>query len=234
VVDPYVNLKPKDLVGIPWRLAFALQADGWYLRSDIIWSKPNPMPESVTDRPTKAHEYLFLLTRSPGISTTRTRSGRECGAPWERKIERGELVGKDRGGNYRGREDELAGTMTNRNHGTPGLAYENKTVGWKPTCEHGRIGNETNYQPAPCTVLDIFMGSGTTALVRAQARPQVDWRRVESSVRRDVCPEVGAAVSSRGRRRVTFRRACRVPSCWLYAQPGRLFCVGHSWQETHG
>ncbi len=58
------GLKPKDLVGIPWRLAFALQADGWYLRSDVIWSKPNPMPESVTDRPTKAHEYLFMLTRS--------------------------------------------------------------------------------------------------------------------------------------------------------------------------
>jgi DNA modification methylase len=58
------NLKPKDLVGIPWRLAFALQADGWYLRSDIIWSKPNPMPESVTDRPTKAHEYIFLLTKN--------------------------------------------------------------------------------------------------------------------------------------------------------------------------
>ena len=60
---PY-GLKPKDLVGIPWRVAFALQADGWWLRSDIIWAKPNPMPESVTDRPTKAHEYLFLLTKS--------------------------------------------------------------------------------------------------------------------------------------------------------------------------
>jgi DNA modification methylase len=59
------GLKEKDLVGIPWRVAFALQADGWYLRSDIVWSKPNPMPESVTDRPTKAHEYVFLLTRSP-------------------------------------------------------------------------------------------------------------------------------------------------------------------------
>ena len=58
------GLKPKDLVGIPWRVAFALQADGWYLRSDIIWSKPSPMPESVTDRPTKAHEYLFLLTKN--------------------------------------------------------------------------------------------------------------------------------------------------------------------------
>jgi len=58
------GLKHKDLVGIPWRLAFALQADGWWLRSDIIWSKPNPMPESVTDRPTKAHEYVFLLSKS--------------------------------------------------------------------------------------------------------------------------------------------------------------------------
>jgi len=56
--------KPKDLIGIPWMVAFALRADGWYLRQDIIWSKPNPMPESVTDRPTKAHEYLFLLSKS--------------------------------------------------------------------------------------------------------------------------------------------------------------------------
>lgn len=55
--------RPKNLLGVPWRVAFALQADGWYLRSDIIWHKPNPMPESVTDRPTRAHEYLFLLTK---------------------------------------------------------------------------------------------------------------------------------------------------------------------------
>ena len=60
-----LNLKPKDLCGIPWRVAFALQADGWYLRSDIIWHKPNPMPESVTDRPTKSHEYIFLLSKQP-------------------------------------------------------------------------------------------------------------------------------------------------------------------------
>lgn len=58
------GLKPKDLVGIPWRMAFALQADGWWLRSDIIWAKPNPMPESVTDRPTRSHEYIFLLSKS--------------------------------------------------------------------------------------------------------------------------------------------------------------------------
>src|SRR6185312_16013397 len=58
------GLKPKDLMGQPWRVAFALQADGWYLRSDIIWHKPNPMPESVTDRPTKSHEYVFLLSKA--------------------------------------------------------------------------------------------------------------------------------------------------------------------------
>lgn len=60
-----LGLKDKDLIGIPWRVAFALQADGWYLRQDIIWHKPNPMPESVRDRCTKAHEYIFLLSKSP-------------------------------------------------------------------------------------------------------------------------------------------------------------------------
>jgi DNA modification methylase len=60
---PLTGSKPKNLIGIPWRVAFALQADGWYLRQDIIWHKPNPMPESVTDRCTKAHEYIFLLTK---------------------------------------------------------------------------------------------------------------------------------------------------------------------------
>lgn len=59
------GLKPKDLVGIPWRVAFALQDDGWYLRQDIIWAKPNPMPESVRDRCTKSHEYIFMLTKQP-------------------------------------------------------------------------------------------------------------------------------------------------------------------------
>jgi DNA modification methylase len=59
------GLKSKDLIGIPWRVAFALQADGWYLRQDIIWHKPNPMPEPVKDRCTKSHEYIFLLSKSP-------------------------------------------------------------------------------------------------------------------------------------------------------------------------
>jgi hypothetical protein len=63
-VAPPPGLKQKDLVGIPWRVAFALQADGWYLRQDIIWAKPNPMPESVTDRCTKSHEYIFLMSKN--------------------------------------------------------------------------------------------------------------------------------------------------------------------------
>lgn len=62
--DTPVGLKPKDLIGIPWRLAFALQEDGWYLRSDIVWNKPNAMPESVKDRPTRSHEFMFMLTKS--------------------------------------------------------------------------------------------------------------------------------------------------------------------------
>lgn len=61
---PIEGLKPKDLVGIPWRVAFALQSGGWWLRSDIVWHKPNPMPESVSDRPTRAHDYIFLLSKS--------------------------------------------------------------------------------------------------------------------------------------------------------------------------
>ena len=63
-LDTPAGLKPKDLIGLPWRIAFALQADGWYLRSDIIWNKPNCQPESVKDRPTRSHEYLFLFSKS--------------------------------------------------------------------------------------------------------------------------------------------------------------------------
>lgn len=70
--DTPAGLKPKDLLGIPWRLAFALQDDGWYLRADIIWNKPNAMPESVKDRPTRAHEYLFLLTKKEQYYYDRT------------------------------------------------------------------------------------------------------------------------------------------------------------------
>ena len=84
--DTPEGLKPKDLIGIPWRLAFALQDDGWYLRADIIWNKPNAMPESVKDRPTRAHEYLFLLTKSERYYYDRAAileaNGRNCRSVW--------------------------------------------------------------------------------------------------------------------------------------------------------
>jgi len=86
------GLKPKDLVGIPWRVAFALQADGWWLRQDIIWAKPNPMPESVTDRCTKSHEYIFLLTKS-------ARYFWDAEAVKEPSIHAGEVVVNDNGKN---------------------------------------------------------------------------------------------------------------------------------------
>jgi site-specific DNA-methyltransferase (adenine-specific) len=80
------GLKPKDLLGIPWRLAFALQNDGWYLRADIVWNKPNAMPESVKDRPTRAHEYMFMFTKSERYYYDREAiletNGRNCRSVW--------------------------------------------------------------------------------------------------------------------------------------------------------
>jgi len=84
--DTPEGLKPKDLMGIPWRVALALQDDGWYLRADIVWNKPNAMPESVKDRPTRAHEYLFMLTRSEryfyDAKSIVEINGRNCRSVW--------------------------------------------------------------------------------------------------------------------------------------------------------
>jgi len=113
------GLKPKDLVGIPWRVAFALQADGWYLRSDIIWAKPNPMPESVTDRPTKAHEYVFLLSKQPRYffdqeavrepwgEGTAERYAAGYNALWKRAQEASVTDSRDQG--FRGSPEQLLG-----------------------------------------------------------------------------------------------------------------------------
>ena len=261
------GLKPKDLVGIPWRVAFALQADGWYLRSDIIWSKPNPMPESVTDRPTKSHEYLFLLTKSPryyfdadavreasitndarrpytskgaweldgrpeeqrhggklrsdptaatarnirSVWTIATRpypgahfavfppelpercikAGSsekgvcpECGAPWERVVERTTVLTRP------GRASKLGTTEQERRAAgrdtTVGLQFRPETTttttGWRPTCKHGCECGKAEWNakygeitcgsclgPAevvdPAVILDPFGGSGTVGMV---------------------------------------------------------------------
>ena len=182
------GLKPKDLVGIPWRVAFALQADGWYLRSDIIWSKPNPMPESVTDRPTKAHEYLFLLSKSE-------RYHYDADAIKERgSTATGNVTDLDSlaGRNYDHRADGLtvgkgeAHTSGTRSGGNLSKAYagvdwtvvgRNRRTVWTIPTEpfpgaHFAVMPTALVKPcilAGCptggTVLDPFTGSGTVAVV---------------------------------------------------------------------
>jgi len=172
------NLKPKDLVGIPWRVAFALQSDGWYLRQDIIWNKPNPMPESVTDRCTKTHEYIFLLTKNSRYyydnedikekTLTKDKSNRD-----RDKTKLNNTPGRTR----------MAGLKTNN--------YETRnkrsvwTVNTKPYKDaHFATFPEKLIVPmikAGCPekgiVLDPFMGAGTTAAVARKLSR--DWLGIE-------------------------------------------------------
>jgi DNA modification methylase len=180
------GLKPKDLVGIPWRLAFALQADGWWLRSDIIWSKPNPMPESVTDRPTRSHEYLFLLTKSEhyfydaesikekAVSTFHDRT-RKTRALLNHKTMPEGLRNGIRPGKQAAMA-EAASPSTPEENGTAPTMRNKRTVWEIPTEPFGEKHYATYPQALvrPCiqagsregdVVLDPFMGSGTTALV---------------------------------------------------------------------
>jgi DNA modification methylase len=157
--------KEKDLLGIPWRVAFALQADGWYLRSDIIWHKPNPMPESVTDRPTKAHEYVFLLTKSarylydasaiaePSVEPERVRRDRIGDASHE---ERGQ---HSAGGLFIGAQTRNARTVWSINtQPFKGAHFATMPPELAQRCilAGSRMGD---------TVLDPFGGAGTTGLV---------------------------------------------------------------------
>ena len=163
------GLKAKDLIGIPWRVAFALQADGWYLRQDIIWAKPNPMPESVRDRCTKAHEYLFLLSKGPryhydaeAIAETalyaETRNGRV--------------------GAYQVRAQGGGGDGTSPTaHADRDLSQRNRRSVWTVATQPFKEAHFATYPPEliePCilagcpaggTVLDPFGGAGTTGLV---------------------------------------------------------------------
>jgi DNA modification methylase len=159
------GLKPKDLCGVPWRVAFALQADGWWLRQDIIWSKPNPMPESIKDRCTKAHEYLFLLAKSERYYFDAVAISEATVRPeWASEI-------KTQPGNF------------NRNDGgcpeRDGISREtrNKRSVWEIATQPFPEAHFATFPPAliePCikagcpidgTVLDPFGGSGTTGLV---------------------------------------------------------------------
>ena len=158
------GLKSKDLVGIPWRVAFALQADGWWLRQDIIWHKPNPMPESVTDRCTKAHEYVFLMSKSAkyyfdneAIKEKSTSEIQERKRPNGLSVEEGKKLGA-------------------YNHNCGVTATRNRRSVWTVTTKPFKGAHFATFPrdlirpmiqagcPAGGVVLDPFMGSGTTAI----------------------------------------------------------------------
>ena len=163
------NLKPKDLIGIPWMLAFALRSDGWYLRQDIIWKKPSPMPESVRDRCTKAHEYIFLLSKSqkyfydaeaikePVTNSSRQRLTQNINAQY----------GSDRVPFKTNGPMKAVGTVDGRNKRS---VWEVTTKPYKET--HFATFPEKLIIPmvkAGCpkggTILDPFFGAGTTGVV---------------------------------------------------------------------
>jgi DNA modification methylase len=162
-------LKPKDLVGIPWRVAFALQSDGWYLRQDIIWHKPNPMPESVTDRCTKAHEYVFLLSKSEryhyaagAIREPATDVGRENGRNGRDEDPRARPPGASArtlarlDWTERGRNRRSVWTIPT--HSYPGAHFATFPPALVEPCILAGC-------PEGGTVLDPFSGSGTTGMV---------------------------------------------------------------------
>ena len=158
------GIKEKDLIGIPWMLAFALRADGWYLRQDIIWHKPNPMPESVRDRCTKSHEYIFLLSKQKKYYYN-NEAIKEPAKDW-------------------GTRDRTKGKYHNKGTGlqphsglTKSYPTKNKRSVWSVTNKPYRGSHFAVFPPdliEPCIkagseegdcVLDPFMGSGTTAMV---------------------------------------------------------------------
>jgi len=165
---PPTGLKSKDLIGIPWLLAFALRADGWYLRQDIIWNKPNPMPESVTDRCTKAHEYLFLLSKSERyfydhVSIKEPAISKSASSEPTRGQAYGAKMGVRR-----------VGKGMNRDGGFSHDGMRNRRSVWTVTPKPYKGDHFAVYPPEliePCilagcpeggTVLDPFGGSGTT------------------------------------------------------------------------
>jgi DNA modification methylase len=161
------GLKEKDLIGIPWRVAFALQADGWYLRQDIIWAKPNPMPESVRDRCTKAHEYLFLLSKEPRYYYDAEAIAEDVTVGGGRGLPSGDYsagTGRNDGGRH------LSG-------GFPTGETRNRRSVWTVATQPFSGAHFATFPPdliEPCimagcpvggTVLDPFGGAGTTGLV---------------------------------------------------------------------
>ena len=162
--NKFDNLKSKDLIGIPWMLAFALRDDGWFLRQDIIWHKPNPMPESVKDRCTKSHEYIFLLSKNKRYYYD-NEAIKEPAKDW-------------------GTRDRTNGKYHNKGTGlqphsglTKSYPMKNKRSVWSVTSKPYKGAHFATFPPdliEPCIkagssqndiILDPFMGSGTTAMV---------------------------------------------------------------------
>jgi DNA modification methylase len=201
------GLKPKDMIGMPWRIAFRLQADGWYLRSDIVWAKPNPMPESVKDRPTKAHEYVFLLSKSerywsdftsirepqdqqrppaqrPLAATDANRDGVRG---WKTGSGKHSTIEHARAPRRNGNKERRLGSpgRTNDHRGTSfpwidGDGLRNVRTVWTIETDPFRDAHFATFPrrlvercikagcPAGGTVLDPFLGSGTTAQVAVE------------------------------------------------------------------
>jgi DNA modification methylase len=163
-----IGMKPKDLMGIPWMLAFALRADGWYLRQDIIWHKPNPMPESVRDRCTKAHEYIFLLSKSERYF-------------FDSEAMQEPATGRDPGNTtpHKHAGERFSETKANRAN-VGARETRNRRSVWTVATRPYKGAHFATFPPAliePCIlagsrpgdiVLDPFMGSGTTAAVALQ------------------------------------------------------------------
>jgi DNA modification methylase len=169
------GIKRKELIGIPWMVAFALRADGWYLRQDIIWAKPNPMPESVKDRCTKSHEYIFLLTKSAQYYYD-NEAIRETAKNANKTISLGEKSFSKR--QAKGVGVEPSGNGKSDNYTVK--EYRNKRSVWTVATKPFKGAHFAVFPPAliePCIlagcreggiVLDPFMGSGTTGLVAKQ------------------------------------------------------------------
>lgn len=184
--------KPKDLVGIPWMLAFALRADGWYLRQDIIWSKPNPMPESVTDRCTKSHEYIFLFSKSKNYFYDMNAILEPCSPNTNMRISQNlaKQIGSERANGGQKTNGNMKAVSRNMDPGK-GNKYNssfdnavclpvekrNKRSVWNVTTKGYSEAHFATFPPKliePCilagsregdTILDPFWGSGTTGEV---------------------------------------------------------------------